>query len=210
MKLYCDPITVNCRKVLAGFDLMGAQFKLIKLNYFAGDQRKPEYLAINPNGMLPSLVDEDFVLWESNAILQYVADKIGATSVYPKDAKTRADINRWQLWESSRWAPCCYVYLNENVGKPLLGAKPDNALIEAQTETFRHLAGILEQRLANQSWLCGHQVTLADIAVAASIHVPRLQRLPMEPHPHLLRWLKQLEALPCWKRTNPAPLLGLE
>jgi glutathione S-transferase len=210
MKLYFDPITVNCRKVLAGFDLMGTQYEQVKLSYFAGDHRKPEYVAINPNAMLPTLVDEDFVLWESNAILQYVAEKNGASSFYPADLRTRADISRWHLWESNQWYPCCYIYLAENVVKPMLGAKPDNALIEAQTAKFHQLAGIVDHRLAKQPWLCGQQLTLADIAVAASIHLPRLQKLPLESHPSLRRWFEQLEELPCWQRTDPAPLLGLK
>jgi glutathione S-transferase len=209
MKLYCDPITVSCRKVLAGFDLMRTRYERVQLSYFAGDHKKPEYLAINPNGLLPTLVDGDFVLWESNAILQYVADKDRAASVYPVDPRTRADISRWQLWESSQWSPTCYVYLVENVVKPMLGGKPDEALIGAQEAKFHQLAGILEQRLAREPWLCGNRVTLADIAVAASIHLPKSQKLPLEPHPDLRRWFAQVQALPCWERTDPAPLLGL-
>ena len=99
MKLYADPITVNCRKVVAGLDLIGAQYELVHVDYFKAEQRSPEYIAINPNAALPTLVDDDFVLWESNAILQYVADKLGDTACYPTDLRVRADINRWLLWE---------------------------------------------------------------------------------------------------------------
>jgi glutathione S-transferase len=94
MKLYADPITVNCRKVVAGLDLIGAEYELIHVDYFTSEQRSPEYMALNPNAALPTLVDDDFVLWESNAILQYVADKLGATACYPTDLRVRADINR--------------------------------------------------------------------------------------------------------------------
>jgi glutathione S-transferase len=209
MKLYFDPVTVNCRKVLAGFELMGTQFEQEKVDYFGGGHKKPEYLAINPNAMLPALVDGDFVVWESNAILQYVADKSGASSVYPKDLKTRTDISRWHLWEANQWFPSCYAYLVENVVKPILGAQPDTAVLAAQEPKFHQLAAILDQRLANQPWLCGQGVTIADIAVAAPMHLYRFQKLPLEPHPNLRRWMGQLEALPCWQRTDPVPLLGL-
>ncbi|NCV41397.1 MAG: glutathione S-transferase family protein, partial [Betaproteobacteria bacterium] len=77
MKIYADPITVNCRKVLAGLDLIGAKFELEHVDYFKGEQKDAAYLAINPNASLPALVDGDLVLWESNAILQYAADKEG-------------------------------------------------------------------------------------------------------------------------------------
>ncbi len=209
MKLYFDPITVNCRKVVAGFDLLGTQYEEVKVDYFAGGHKQPEFAAINPNKALPALVDGDFILWESNAILQYAADKAGPTSAYPQDIKIRADISRWHLWEASAWFPSCYVYLVENLVKPLTGGEADNAVLEAQASTFHHLAGILEQRLANQPWLCGQEVTIADIAVAAPMHLHAYQKLPLESHPTLRGWIERIEALPCWQNSDPRPLLGL-
>ena len=210
MKLYADPITVNCRKVLAAFDLMGTKFDMMKVDYFTGEHKAPAYLAINPNASLPALVDGDLTLWESNAILQYAADKAGADSLYPKDLKVRADINRWLLWEANQWFPSTYVYLVENVVKPLLKAEPDQAVLAAQKPNFDKLAGILEQRLQKQPWLCGQQVTIADIAVASPIHLHSFQKLPLEPYPSLRRWIGQMEALPSWKKTDVAVLLGLK
>ena len=209
MKLYYDPITVNCRKVVAGLDLVGAPYEEVKMDYFGGDHKKSDYTDINPNASIPALVDGDFVLWESNAIMQYAADKNGSSAAYPQDARIRADINRWHLWEASQWFGSCYTYLVENLVKPLTGGETDNAILEAQEPTFHHLANILEQRLAEQPWLCGQEVTIADIAVAAPMHLHDHQKLPLEPHPHLRRWMKQVEALPCWEKSNPRPLLGL-
>ena len=133
MKLYYDPITVNSRKVVAGLDLLGVPYEEVKVDYFAQEQKKPDFLAINPNGELPALVDGDMKLWESNAILVYGADKSGPTSAYPQDPKIRADIHRWLLWESSKWFPGCYVYLAENVVKPLLKSEPDIAVLDTRT-----------------------------------------------------------------------------
>ena len=209
MKLYYDPITVNCRKVVAGFDLLGTEYEPVKVDYFAQGHKQPEFLAINPNGELPALVDGDLALWESNAILTYAAERGGPTSAYPKDPKLRADIHRWFLWEASKWYSGCYVYLDENVVKPLTGSEPDNAVLEAHAPTFHRLAGILQKRLVGQPWLCGQEVTLADIAVAAPMHLHRYQKLPLEPYPNLRGWMERVEALPCWQRSDPVPLLGL-
>ena len=209
MKLYYDPITVNCRKVVAGFHLMNVSFDKAHVDYFAGGQKAPEYVAINPNASLPALVDEDLTLWESNAILQYVADKTGAAAYYPKDLKVRADINRWHLWEAAHWFPSCYVYLVENVVKPLLSAEPDASVTNKEAPNWHKLAGILDQRLAGRRWLCGESVTLADIAVAAPMHLYRWQKLPLESHPNLRRWIDAVEQLPCWKATDVATNLGL-
>jgi glutathione S-transferase len=120
LQAYLDPCTVNSRKVLAGLELVGIPYELRHVDYFTGAHKKPEFLAINPNGAVPAVVDGDFALSESNAILQYTADLVGSEKHYPKDLKQRADINRWLLWEASTWFPSCYTYLVEYVVKPLL------------------------------------------------------------------------------------------
>jgi len=209
MKLYYDPRTVNCRKVVAGFQLMGADFESENIDYFTQGQQAPEYVAINPNAALPALVDGDLKLWESNAILQYAADKVDASSAYPQDLKVRADINRWLLWEASAWFPSCYVYLVENVVKPLLGAEPDQSVLDGEAERFHKLAGILDAQLAGKSFICTSEPTIADIAMAAPMHLHSHQKLPLEPHGNIRSWIARVEELPCWKNTDVAPLLGL-
>ena len=70
MELFADPITVNCRKVVAGLKLLGSDYTLTKVDYFKGEHKSDRFKAINPNAALPALRDGDLVLWESNAILQ--------------------------------------------------------------------------------------------------------------------------------------------
>jgi len=210
MKLYFDPVTVNCRKIVAGLNLLGMEYESVKVDYFNQGHKKPEYLAINPNGSLPTLVDGDFILWESNAILQYAADKGNKSAYYPTDLRTRADINRWLLWEANQWFPACYVYLVENLVKPLLKAKPDPAALEANAPKFHLLAGILEERLGKQPWIAGRTVTIADIAIAAPMHLHPYQQLPLQQYPNLRNWMTRVEALPCWQASDPRPLLGLQ
>jgi len=209
MKIYHDPITVNCRKVLAGMDLLGVEYESVKLDYFAGDHKKPEYTAINPNATMPCLVDGDFVLWESNAMLQYAADKAGPSAAYPADARRRADINRWHLWEASAWYPSCYTYLVENLVKPMTGGAPDPAVLDAEQERFDRLAGILDERVSGRAFIMGDEPTLADIAVAAPMHLHFFQKLPLDPYSNLRGWIDRVEELPCWQRTDVAKLLGL-
>jgi len=203
MQIYADPITVNCRKVLAGLELMNVPFELVHVDYFKGEQKLENYLAINPNASLPSLKDVDLVLWESNAILQYAADKYNATSNYPKDLKVRADINRWLLWESSSWFPSCYVFLVENCVKPLLGGAADKAILEAQQQNFDKLAAILDSRLKTNKWVAGTpEPTIADIALAAPMHLHGWQQLPLANYPNIRRWMfEDLETLTCWENS---------
>ena len=202
MKIYADPITVNCRKVLAGLQLMGVEYERVHVDYFTAQQKTDWYHAVNPNESVPALVDGDFTLWESNAILQYAADKHGKSAFYPTDLKARADINRWMLWESNSWFPSTYAYLVENVVKPVLGAAPDPAVLEAESVRFHKLATILETQLSKTTWLCGATPTIADIALAAPMHLHPFQKLPLENYPHIRRWMTTLvEKLPCWDNT---------
>jgi glutathione S-transferase len=192
--------------VLAGLKLMELDYSLRKVDYFAAEQKSEAYKAINPNAALPAMKDGDLVLWESNSILQYAADQSGRSEFYPTDLATRADVNRWLFWEGAHWFPSCYVYLVENCVKPLLGGAPDQAVLDAEAENFHKLAGILDGRLQHSDWLCGGGPTIADIAVAAPMHMHREQKLPLERHPHLVKWMtERVERLPCWQATHVGP-----
>ncbi len=209
MKLYADPITINCRKVIAALDLVQLDYDLVHVDYMSGAHKSEKFRTINPNAELPVLVDGSLVLSESNAVLQYIAEVKEACSYYPKDKKVRADIHRWQFWEATKWYPSCYVFLVENVVKPLQNEEPDQAVLTAAEANWHRLAGIIDQRLIGQRWLCGNSVTIADISVAAPMHLHRWQRLPLERHPNLLRWMTEcIETLPCWKTSDPTKQLG--
>ena len=203
MEIIADPITVNCRKVLAGLKLIGADYTLTKVDYFKGEQKSPEIVAINPNAAIPVLRDGDLVLWESNAILQYAADQAGNASAYPTDLKTRADVNRWLLWECGTWFPTCYVHLVENCVKPLLGAETDQSVLDNEAPNFHKLAGILDARLGESAYLCGDDPTIADVAVAAPMHLHAWAKLPLEGHANVVRWISEgIETAPWWKATH--------
>ena len=212
MEIHADPITINCRKVLAGLQLMGAPYKLVHVDYFKGAQKEMPYVGLNPNASVPAMRDGDFELWESNAILMYAGDKTGNERAYPRDLRTRADINRWLLWESSSWFPACYVYLVENCVKPLLGGEADQNVLDAHNAQFHKLAAILNARLAKHQWVAGTEhPTIADIALAAPLHLHGWQRVPLEQHVHISRWLLEgIEKLPCWQDTHVGKGFTLE
>lgn len=202
MQIHADPITINCRKVLAGLKLMNAPYELAFVDYFKGEQKSDAYLKINPNASIPALTDDGMVLWESNAILAYAADKVGADAMYPKDLKKRADVNRWMYWESAGWFSACYVYLVENCIKPMMGGATDPAVVASNAVQFHKLAKILDMRLATSKFVCGQAPTIADIVLAAPMHLHGWQQLPLDDHPNIKRWLLQdIESLACWKET---------
>ena len=106
------------------------------------------------------------------------------------------------LWESSSWFPACYIYLVENCVKPLLGGQPDCEVLAAHDAQFHKLAKILDNRLAERPWVTGDTPTIADIALAAPMHLHGWQKLPHGQHKHLNRWLTEnIELLPSWQKT---------
>ena len=205
MKLYYDPITVNCRKVLAGLDLMAADFDGTVLSYFENEFKEAQYTAINPTVTLPFATDGDLRLWESNSILVYGAEKTRNTDVWPEDAASRGEITKWLLWESNTWFPACYTYLVEHVVKPIVDDTPDTAMLAEYAPTWHKHASVLEDGLSGKDWLAAGRTTIADIAVAAPMHLHASQKLPLEDYPNILGWMARVEALPCWQKTDPIP-----
>ncbi|KAJ4382235.1 hypothetical protein N0V86_002568 [Didymella sp. IMI 355093] len=203
IQVYCDPCTVNSRKVLAGLEQMKVDYNQNFINYFTGQHKSEEYKKINPHATVPSATDGDLTITESNAILQYAADVSGAESMYPKDLKKRALVNKWLLWEACQWFPSCYIYLVEYVVKPLLQAEPDQKVIDGESERFNTLAGVLNDQLSKTKWLTGDNVTIADFAVAAPMHLYEASCFPLENYPYLKRWMTDgMEQLDSWKNTQ--------
>lgn len=203
MEILADPISINCRKVLAGLKMLDVPYDLTYVDYFASGQQTPEYLAINPNASLPTMREDDLVIWESNAILQYAADKNNKTAFYPDDLKQRTDINRWLFWECAHWFPSCYKFLVENCVKPHLGAEPDNEVLNAELDNYNKLAAILNHRLASSRFICGESPTIADVAIAAPMHLHDWSKQPLNDFPNIFRWIsKDIETQPWWRDTH--------
>ncbi|KAJ9611075.1 hypothetical protein H2200_004258 [Cladophialophora chaetospira] len=202
LEVHCDPCTVNSHKVLAGLDIMGYSYKHVFVNYFTAEHKSPEYLKINPHGTVPAAKDGDLIITESNAILQYAAHDAG--SMYPHDRAARTIVNKWLLWETSVWFPSCYVYLVENVVKPLLSTEPDQDVIDKEAPKWHKHAAILDEQLSKTKWLTGDNLTIADVAVAAPMHLHAACKFPLDKYANLTRFMDQIEKIPEWQKTQEA------
>ncbi|KAF2014082.1 glutathione s-transferas-like protein [Aaosphaeria arxii CBS 175.79] len=208
LKVYCDPCTINSRKVLAALQQMNADYEIQYVDYFAGEHKSDEFKKINPHATVPAATDgPNLTLTESNAILQYVADTTGAETMYPKDLKKRAIINRWLLWEASAWFPCCYVYVIENFVKPsFFKQQPEQKALDAEAPKFHRYAHVLNEQLGRTKWLTSDtDVTIADFAVAAPLHLYTASKIPLDKYPNLKRWMTEgIEQLAGWEKTQGA------
>lgn len=207
LSIYLDPCTVNSRKVLAGLDLIGIQYDYNFINYFTGEHKAEDFVKnVNPHATVPAAKDGDLRLTESNSILMYAADVAKNDATYPKDLKARADANRWLLWEASVWFQTNYVYLVEYVVKPLLGAQPDQAIIDKEAPNWHKAAKCLEERLEQtRKWILpGDSPSIVDISVASPMHLHAAQQLPLQDYPYIRNWIANVEKLPCWVSTQGA------
>ena len=202
MKLYAFPPSPNTWKVRAVASYVGVPLELEIVDLTK--PRSAAYLAINPGGRTPTLVDGDFTLTESNAIMQYIASQ-KPNSLWPDDARARADIMRWQCWQLAHWGSdaCVPLVFNRLVKKILNLGPPDAAAVAKATAAFNKEAALLEAHLAKQSYLVGKEVTLADFSVAANLLYAKEAELPLGPYSRVQEWLGRVSALPCWRETAP-------
>ena len=198
MKLYGFPPSPNTWKVRAVAAQLGGAIDLELVDLTK--PRTPDYLALNPTGRTPTLVDGDFVLWESNAIMQYLAGR-APNPLWPNDARTRADIMRWQSWQLAHWSKeACEPLIFQRLVKKILNlGPPDDAILAKGTEAFNREAQLLDAHLSKRSYLVGNGVTLADFAVAAPLFYTKEAELPVASYSRLRDWFARVSALPAWR-----------
>ncbi len=203
MKLYYFPPSPNTRKVHALALHLGLPLELQWVDLQKGEQRTAEFLALNPTGRTPVLVDGGLILWESTAIMQYLASQI-PNLLWPEDAAIRADIMRWQSWQLAHWYPVCQPLQYENFVKPLLHlGEPNPEVVEKATERFHQEARILNQHLAEREFLVNDTLTLADFSVASDLTYAGPGRFPLADYAHIQRWYSRIAQLPAWQKTAP-------
>ena len=206
MKLHVFPPSPRALKVIALARHLEFDSQLAIVDLFKGEQRAASYAALNPNMKMPVLEDGDFVLWESNAILQYLAAKKPESGLWPSDIRGQADVARWCNWESAHWTPACTPFAFERVVKKLAGmGDADPKEIERGTALFHPLAGVLNGHLRGKRFLLGEKLSVADFAVATGMVFSAAAQFPLENYPELVRWYDGFRALPAWQKSLVPP-----
>ncbi len=188
-KLHRHALSGHCHRAELFLSLLGEKTELIDVDLMNGAHKSEDFLALNPLGQVPVLDDDGTIVGDSNAILVYLAESRGAESWYPRDPKTRAEIQRWLS-----------VAANEIANGPaaarlvtVFGAKLDH---ERALKSAAALLGTLDGQLAKRPFLVGDSPTIADIAGYSYIaHAPE-GGVDLEPFPAVRAWLARIEALP--------------
>jgi glutathione S-transferase len=185
------------RKVRAVALQLGLRLDEIEVDHAARAHQAPAYLALNPNAKFPTLVDGDFVLWESNAICQYLAAQRPAAGLLPADERGRADVHRWQSWELSHLTPAGAKLI-------ALSKRPDATAQAAAVADFRRWAAVLESHLGGRAFLVGERLTVADFSVAAILMYREV--MPLDGLPELGRWFGSVAEQPGWRASEPTEM----
>ena len=202
MRLYHHPLSSNSRRAAMAAAHLGLAAELIKIDLESGEQRSPQFLALNPNGMVPVLEDNGFILTESHAIMLYLADKAPGHAAYPEDSRARADIHRWVFWNAQHFQPTISIFVWENLVKGMIGqGAADPAQIRRGEDLLERYAPVLDGHLAHRCWVSGDSVTLADLALGATLLAASPANVPLAPYGDLLAWFARVQALEAWRET---------
>jgi glutathione S-transferase len=204
MELYNVVGSPNCRKVLAVINHLGIKVDIEYLDFFAGDLATADYGAVNPNRMVPALRDGNVTLWESNAIMQYLADKAPGNTLFPRDPGARADVVRWQCWELAHYNKAFGLLAYESVLKPnFLKQETNRPVVQWAQHELARFAAVLDAHMKGRQYVVGDGITLADYSVA---HVEAFKEaVPFDwnPYPHLNTYYDRMRAAPHWAATAP-------
>jgi len=204
LKIWGRLNSINVQKVVWCVDELDIPYERIEAGREFGIVNTPDYLAMNPNGLVPLIDDGGFVLWESNAIVRYLSARYGAGTLSPTDPQAHADADRWMDWQA--------VAFNPPIGQTFtqLIRTPENERSATVIESARQLAetrlAMLDAHLASRSYVAGDTFCMADIPLGLSAH--RWLALPVkrEPRPNVERWYALLRGRKGAKQAMSVPL----
>ncbi|HEX5659373.1 MAG TPA: glutathione S-transferase family protein [Polyangiales bacterium] len=190
MKIWGRITSINVRKVVLTAQWLGLAFERIDAGRQFGIVQTEAYRARNPNGLIPLLDDDGFELWESNAIVRYLAAKHAPRTLYPEPLQARFDAERWMDWQQTT-----LNIAGKDAFVQLIRTAPEarsDALIARSVSATESLWDLLERHLARQPFLAGDHFTMADIPIACEAH--RWRGLGLAPHPraHLDAWYARI------------------
>jgi glutathione S-transferase len=199
--LYTSP-TPNGWKVSVALEELGLPYSVRAIDLAAGEQKTEAYLRLNPNGRIPTIVDrgnDDFAVFESGAILVYLAEKTGR--LMPADVKGRSLVMQWLMFQMSGVGP---MMGQANVFHRYFPEKIQPAIDRYQNES-RRLFEVLDRRLADHEWLAG-DYSIADIAHWCWVRTHRWSGVNIEGLDHLERWMDAMKSRPACRRGVEVPV----
>jgi len=204
LKIWGRLSSVNVQKVVWCCDELGLAYERVDAGGKFGINDTPGYLAKNPNGLVPTVEEDGFVLYESNAIVRWLSARDAEARLWPHGERERADIDRWMEWQSTSYTPAMTAIFWQLIRTP--EAQRDAKAIEVSREKSERLSGILDAHLAGRQYLAGERFSAADIVVGCAVH--RWLNLPVarDSRPNLERYYRALKARPASRQVTEQSL----
>lgn len=207
MKLYHFPPSPNSVKVLALINHLRLNVDIEIVDLTKGESSTPEFKAINPNGKIPTLVDDDFTIWESQAIMRYLAEK-HKSDLIPSDLQERAKMDQWLSWHLAHFGPALAAITWERLAPQFFeGYQTDEHALNKGLTNLARFAPVLDEHLASREYLVGNRLTLADLALASALIHREAAQIPVTQYKNLMEWYGRVLALPYFQAAlPPAPV----
>ena len=197
LKIWGRATSINVQKVMWAVGELKIPHERIDVGGPFGKNRDAAYLAMNPNGLVPTLEEDDFILWESNSIVRYLAAKYGAGTLEPSDLRERASASRWMDWQLSVCSPAIHGLFWGLIRTP--PEKRDHAHINESREKTTAAMKIIDAQLGKTAHIAGETFSMGDIPTALTVF--RFYKLVPE-HTgldNMARWYKSIEQRPAFK-----------
>jgi glutathione S-transferase len=195
----------NVQKVLWCCDELGLAVERIDAGREFGKLDEPPYRAMNPNGLVPTLVDGSVIVWESNAILRYLCNRYGGERLYPADPAARSAIDQWLDWQLTTLAPAIGPVFWALVRTP--ESERDSKALAGQVERLGQTWALLDRELANRTHVAGETLSIADLAYGNSLRRWYAFALDRPDLPHLAAWYRRLGQRPGFQTHVMTPVV---
>ncbi|MCB1487978.1 MAG: glutathione S-transferase family protein [Bauldia sp.] len=200
LTLYDNSFSPNALRTRAVAYELGLPIELVSIDLRGDERTTDDYLALNPNAKVPTLVDGDFVLWESRAINAYLAGLAPESGLYPHDPRERAIIDQWSYWQAIHLGPAMQKLAMERYFKKKYGfGEPDPAAIEKAEKDVDQFLRVLEDDLKDKDWVAG-RLSIVDFAVASTFVFRKEAGISLADFPHVVAWIERVEARPSWRK----------
>jgi len=205
LKIWGNADSINVQKVLWCCEELALPYERIDAGRHYGVVNTAEFRRLNPNGLVPTIDDDGFVVWESGTVLRYLAAKHAAGSLWPDDVVARAEADRWIDWSNSTLWPAIVPIFRAFLRTPE-HERDDNAVEAARRETLEALA-VLDAHLEGRAFVGGERFTMGDIALGCAVW--RWMTLPIERDelPQVQRWFDALSKREAYRKVVMLPLV---
>ncbi|KAG9439479.1 hypothetical protein H6P81_019644 [Aristolochia fimbriata] len=205
VKVYGPAYASAARRVLACLIEKEVEFEMVPVDLIGGEQKKPEYLKLQPFGMVPVVQDGDFSLYESRAILRYYAEKYAAqgTNLLGKNLEERAQVEQWLEVEGQNYQPHIYTLVLQLLFFPKMGKTADEKTVKENEEKLAQVLDVYEERLSKSKYLAGDFFSLADLSHLPFTHylVNAMDKAYLiKDRKHVNAWWEDISNRPSWKK----------